>query len=197
MKLDAKFYQRPDVVAISRELLGKMLATFLDGELTTGIIVEVEAYHGRNDRACHAFNRRTARTEVMYRAGGLAYVYLCYGIHHLFNIVTNIEGQADAILVRALQPEKGINAMLERRNMSKIDKRITSGPGVLSQAMGIDGKLYGAPLWEDNIWIEDLGITVPDTDIVAVPRIGVDYAGEDALLPWRFYIKDNPWVSRK
>jgi DNA-3-methyladenine glycosylase len=196
MKLYPKFYQRTDVLAISRELLGKMLNTFLDGVLTTGMIVEVEAYHGQNDRACHAFNRRTARTEVMYQSGGVAYVYLCYGIHHLFNIVTNTEGNADAILVRALQPEKGIEKMLERRKMPKLEKRVTSGPGALSQAMGIDQKLYGAPLWGNSIWIEDQGVVVPDTAVVAAHRVGVDYAGEDALLPWRFFIKDNPWVSR-
>jgi DNA-3-methyladenine glycosylase len=133
----------------------------------------------------------------MYQAGGRAYVYLCYGIHYLFNIVTDTEGYADAILVRALQPEAGIEKMLERRKMTKLEKRATSGPGALSQAMGIDGKLYGAPLWGESIWIEDNGVMVPDTAIVAAPRIGVDYAGEDALLPWRLYIKDNPWVSRK
>jgi DNA-3-methyladenine glycosylase len=197
MKLDPNFYINNNVLTISKALLGKILYTNLDGVHTSGMIVEVEAYHGKSDKACHAFNnRRTARTEIMYHSGGVAYVYLCYGIHQLFNIVTNTEGNADAVLVRALQPMTGIEKMLERRNMIKLEKRITSGPGALSKAMGIDQHLYGASLWGDLIWIEDHGTHVHEKEIVATTRIGVDYAGEDALLPWRFYIKDNPWVSR-
>jgi len=198
MKLDKSFYQRTDVLQISRELLGKTLVTRTGGLLTAGTIVEVEAYCGACDRACHAYNnRRTARTEIMYQPGGHSYVYLCYGIHYLFNITSNIAGHADAILVRALEPVSGVETMLERRKMHKIEKRLSSGPGALSQAMGIDMTFYGSPLWGDRIWIEDGTGNICDEDIVAATRIGVDYAGEDAKLPWRFYIKDNPWVSRR
>lgn len=197
MKLDSSFYQRTDVLQISRELLGKSLVTRIDGEQTVGAIVEVEAYCGACDRACHAYNRRTARTEIMYQPGGHSYVYLCYGIHHLFNITSNIAGHADAILVRALEPLSGIELMLERRRMNKVEKRISSGPGALSQAMGIDLTHYGSPLWGDRIWIEDQSWNIPEEEIVAATRIGVDYAGEDAKLHWRFFIKNNPWVSRR
>lgn len=198
MKLDRSFYQRTNVVEISRDLLGKTLVTQINGARTEGAIVEVEAYCGESDRACHAFNnRRTARTEVMFQPGGHAYVYLCYGIHYLFNIVTNIPGKADAILVRALQPLSGVETMLERRKMNKLEKRISSGPGALSQALGIDLSVYGSPLWGDRIWIEDNGWNIPDSSVFSGPRIGVDYAGEDALLPWRFFVKDNQWVSKR
>ena len=198
MKLPKSFYTRPNVVQIAQELLGKYLYTNQDGLLTGGMIVETEAYSGVNDRACHAhLNRRTPRTEIMYHEGGVAYVYLVYGMYNLFNIITNVEGQADAVLVRAIEPEAGVEEMLLRRNMASIKPNLTAGPGVLSIALGINRKHYGIPLTGDTIWIEDKGLEVPAESIAVGPRIGVDYAGDDALLPWRFWLKGNRWVSRK
>lgn len=186
------------MVEIARDLLGKTLVTRIDGGITAGQIVETEAYSGRNDRACHAhLQRRTRRTQVMFEEGGVAYVYLCYGIHHLFNIVTNKKGLADAVLVRALQPLKGIDLMLERRGFDQLQKRLTAGPGVLSQAMGISTVHYGLSLVGDHIWLEDAGIRLSGDHIRATARIGVDYAGDDARKPWRFYIEENPWISRR
>ncbi len=198
MKLNRDFYLRPDVVEISKDLLGKTLNTHINGIITSGLIVEVEAYCGRDDKACHANNnRRTNRTEIMFQNGGAAYVYLCYGIHYLFNVVTNIQGLADAVLVRAVQPIDGVDMMLKRRKMNKVETRITAGPGALSQALGINKTFYGEMLWGNMIWIEDVGEHVKEENIIAVKRVGVDYAGEDAMRPWRFYIKGNEWVSRK
>ncbi|TPE44857.1 DNA-3-methyladenine glycosylase [Pontibacter mangrovi] len=198
MKLPKEFYTRPDVVQLAQELLGKYLFTCVDGMLTGGMIVETEAYSGENDRACHAhLNRRTARTEIMYSEGGVAYVYLVYGMYHLFNIITNEQDRADAVLVRAIAPEVGVEEMLLRRGFQSIKPNLTAGPGVLSIALGIDKKLYGADLTGDTVWIEDKGVVLPEERIATGPRIGIDYAGEDALLPWRFWVKGNRWVSRK
>jgi len=195
--LDRAFYLDEDVVKISRNLLGKVLYTFIDNSVTAGKIVETEAYCGIKDRASHAYpNRKTRRNAIMFEEGGVAYVYLIYGIHYLFNVVTSAKGIPNAVLIRALEPIKGLDSMLERRNKTGIN-RITSGPGSLSLAMGIDLNLYGHSLLSSKIWIEDAGIEVQSRDIIATHRIGVDYAAEDALLPWRFYIRDNPWVSRK
>ena len=133
----------------------------------------------------------------MYHAGGVAYVYLVYGIYHLFNIITNTAGKADAVLVRAIEPTEGIPEMLLRRNMPVLKPNLTAGPGVLSIALGINRKLYGADLTGDTIWLEDQVVQVPPEKIAIGPRIGVDYAGDDALLPWRFWLKENKWVSRK
>jgi DNA-3-methyladenine glycosylase len=197
-KLAPSFYQRPDPVQISKDLLGKFLVSFADGLYTAGMITETEAYSGKNDKACHAhLNRRTQRTEIMFHQGGLAYVYLCYGLHSLFNIVTNSTGNADAVLIRAVEPAEGLEIMLQRRGMHKLLPRVTAGPGVMSKAMGINKSHYGTDLQGNTLWIEDRGILIPEQDIVACPRIGVDYAEEDALLPWRFYISGNPYVSKK
>lgn len=195
MKLTRDFYTRADVTQISQELLGKYLFTNIGGQITAGMIVETEAYCGRGDKACHANNKRTPRTEVMYAEGGKAYVYLCYGIHHLFNIVTNVEGTADAVLIRAVEPVEGIDWMLLRRNMAKPKTTLTAGPGSLSAALGITTKYYGQDLLGDTIWVEDHGIIVAPQDIIASPRVGVAYAGEDALRPWRYRIKGNNWTS--
>ena len=195
-KLPLSFYTRDDVAQISKELLGKVLCTHIDGQLTAGKITETEAYCGRGDKACHAYNgRRTARTEIMYAEGGKAYVYLCYGIHNLFNVVTNVENQADAVLIRALEPLDGIDTILERRKMDKITPRLTAGPGSLTVAMGIDKSLNKISLLNDQVWIEDRGYTVSQNEIICSPRIGVAYAEEDALRPWRFYMKGSEWVS--
>lgn len=187
MKLPLSFYQREDVIAVSRELLGKVLCSRLDGIVTRVVITETEAYAGIDDRASHAYgNRRTARTEPMFAAGGVAYVYLCYGIHHLFNVVTAGEGVPHAILVRAGRPFEGHERIADRRGMPADDKRLLAGPGSLARGLGITTALTGEPLLGNRVWIEDRGISVIEGEVRAGPRIGVDYAGEDALLPYRF-----------
>jgi DNA-3-methyladenine glycosylase len=197
-KLDNSFYDRPDVVRVARELLGKVLVTELEGGRTSGRIVEVEAYNGVVDRASHAWSgRRTRRTEVMYREGGTAYVYLIYGIHHLFNVVTNKKDIPHAVLVRALEPLEGIPLMLKRTGKVQLDHSLTRGPGNLSKAMGLATLHTGYSLFEGEIYIGDDGHRVRPAEIVATPRIGVDYAGPDALLPYRFFEKGNPYVSGK
>jgi len=195
MKLAESFYLRRNVTTIARQLLGKILVTKINNEVTSGIIVETEAY-SYNERGSHAFKGMTKRNEVMFERGGKAYVYLCYGVHEMFNVVTNDEDKAEAILIRALEPLKGIDTMLERMNKNS-PARITSGPGKLAKAMGIDRKLNGEKLTMNKIWIEDKAIKIKPSDIVSSTRIGIDYAGEDALLPWRFTIRENRWISKK
>ena len=192
--LPESFYQRDNVALIAKELLGKHLYTCIRGKVTSGIIVETEAYSQR-EKGCHAFNGQTPRNRIMFGNGGFAYVYLCYGIHHLFNIVTNTEGIADAVLIRALEPQEGQSLMMKRMNVPSI-KKITSGPGKLTKALGIDRRLNGKYLLNDEVWVQDNGSSISRNDIVASKRIGIDYAGKDALLPWRFTIKDNLWVSK-
>ncbi|MEQ9404221.1 MAG: DNA-3-methyladenine glycosylase [Cyclobacteriaceae bacterium] len=192
VKLNRSFYEREDVVLVAKELLGKYLITNLNNILTIGKIVETEAYCGRNDKACHAHNKRTPRTEIMYGRGGHAWVYLCYGIHHLFNVVTNREGLADAVLIRAIEPVFGLEDMKQRRSFTSA--KLTSGPGTLSQAMGICAHMTGYDLLKDKIWIAD-GHN-KNFEIETDVRIGVDYAGKDAMKPWRFFIKNNLNVSR-
>lgn len=195
-KLPVSFYQQNDVLAISQALLGKVLVTNFSGKLTAGMIVETEAYCGSEDKASHAYNnRRTARTETMFAAGGVAYVYLCYGIHHLFNIVTGSQDTPHAILLRAIEPLDGISVMLKRRKQEVVRRNLTAGPGILTQALGITTKHDGQSLCDDKIWIEDRGITIPKRNIQAAPRVGIAYAQEYVSKPWRFFIKDNPWVS--
>ena len=192
-KLPRSFYLREDVVEIAKDLLGKILVTNMEGVLTAGKIVETEAYCGRGDKACHANGKRTPRTEIMYGEGGHAYVYLCYGIHHLFNVVTNVEDMADAVLVRALEPIEGIDTMRSRRNFTK--SKLSSGPGTLSQALGIHTKMTGTDLTSDQLWIGKEMNEQP-FNILTDTRIGVDYAEEDALKPWRFVIAENKYVSK-
>jgi DNA-3-methyladenine glycosylase len=197
-KLDTDFYNRADVVKIARELIGKVLVTKLEGVITSGRIVETEAYAGAIDRASHAFGgRRTNRTEVMFKTGGTAYVYLCYGIHHLFNVVTNKKDVPHAVLIRALDPIHGINTMLARTGKRVADYTLTKGPGNVSKALGIYTKHTGFNLLEDEIYIASDDFVANKKDIIATPRIGVDYAGDDAKLPYRFILKDNPYVSGK
>jgi DNA-3-methyladenine glycosylase len=193
MKLEESFYLREDVTLIARELLGKYIFTRVKGKITAGMIVETEAYSYR-ERGSHAFHGKTDRNQVMFKAGGVSYVYVCYGIHNLFNVVTNVRDRADAVLIRALEPKIGEEHMLRRMNVSSM-KRITSGPGKLTKAMDINRSYNGKYLWSDKIWLEE-GITVSKSKIKAGKRIGIDYAGKDAFLPWRFTIKDNPWVSK-
>lgn len=197
MKLPKHFYLRPDVAEIARDLVGKSLFTNTNGRVTGGMIVEAEAYCGATDRACHAYkNKCTDRTKVMFDAGGIAYVYLCYGIHCLFNIVTNSEGHADAILIRAVEPTHGLDVIRMRTNSDNRSVNLTSGPGKLTKALGIDLMHNGADLTQDQIWIEDSGITFSSDHIVSTTRIGVEYSGIDAFLSWRYYIKNNKWVSK-
>jgi DNA-3-methyladenine glycosylase len=187
LKLEQSFFLRSDVVGIARELLGKVVCTQIDGKPTTALITETEAYAGITDKASHAYgDRRTKRTEPMYGTGGMAYVYLCYGIHHLFNVVTNKKGIPHAILIRSGQPLSGINMMLERRQKSDPDKNLLGGPGSFAQALGIKTSDTGTGLSGDRIWIEDQAVEVADNQIVVGPRVGIDYAKEDANRPYRF-----------
>lgn len=195
-KLPLVFYQRSNVLEIAKDLLGKILITKFDGIITSARIVEVEAYAGVNDKASHASGgRRTARNEIMYGKGGFAYVYLCYGIHHLFNVVTNAKDIPHAILIRGAEPMKGIDRMLERTKKGKLDNTLTRGPGNVSKALGIYTKHSGTSLLSKDLFIADDGFTYDTKYIGISPRIGVDYAAEDALLPYRFYVKENPFVS--
>jgi DNA-3-methyladenine glycosylase len=204
-KLSLDFYQQNNVVQIAKELLGKILITKWDGIVTSGRIVECEAYRGIIDKASHASGgRRTARNEIMYGSGGYAYVYLCYGIHHLFNVVTNRKEIPHAILIRALDPLEGIDEMVKRLDKArlpdgqeKVDHSITRGPGNLSKALGIYTKHTGISLLSKELFIADDGFAYSKKEIASSPRIGVEYAGKDALLPYRFYIKGNPFVSGK
>lgn len=195
VKISESFYQQSNVVKVAKELLGKQLFTNVNNLLTSGIIVETEAYSWK-ERGCHAYaNKKTQRNAVMFLPGGFSYVYLCYGIHNLFNVVTNKDGVGEAVLIRALEPVIGVETMQERMGV-KSPKRITSGPGKLTKALGIDRSMNGKYLLDDDVWIEDSGTKVGSSKIIASKRIGIDYAGEDAELPWRFYIKDNPWISK-
>ena len=197
-RLTRTFYSGTEVITISKSLLGKVLCTRIDGVLTSGKIVETEAYHGPEDKASHAYGgRRTPRTEPMFGIPGAAYIYLCYGIHHLFNIVTAPEGIPHAILVRAIEPIDGVQTMLARRKMSAVKPRLTAGPGALAQALGLSTALSGQDMLrrDSAVWVEDRHFQIPDSLIVASPRVGVDYAGTWADRPWRFRIRDNQWTS--
>ena len=195
-KLPYAFYEREDVVQIAKELIGKILVTEIGGELTSGRIVETEAYAGSIDRASHAYGgRRTNRTEIMFGKGGAAYVYLCYGIHHLFNVVTNSAGTPHAVLIRAVEPLDGIEIMLRRTQKKNADFTLTRGPGNVSKALGIKTIHTGTDLTGPDIYITSDGFIYEDARIAATPRIGVDYAGEDALLPYRFIVTNSAYVS--
>jgi len=190
-KLKRYYYHQEDVVGVARALLGKTLCTRINGKLTCGIITETEAYAGLEDKASHAFGgRRTARNEVMYGKGGTGYVYLCYGLHHLFNVVTNKKDIPHAVLIRAIKPVSGIDTILKRRKQKTLAKNTSAGPGTVSQALGISTQLNGEDLTGTRIWLQDDGLVIRKEQIIAGPRIGVDYAGEDAKLPYRFILKD-------
>src|ERR1043165_4473941 len=167
-KLPSSFYEREDVVLIAKELIGKILVTKFDGKLTAGRIVETEAYNGAIDRASHAYNnRRTNRTQVMYTAGGVAYVYLCYGIHQLFNVVTNVKDTPHAVLVRAVEPLAGVEEMLIRTNKGKAGFDLTRGPGNVSKALGIHTRHTGMSLTGNEIFIADDGFQYPPHQVIA------------------------------
>jgi DNA-3-methyladenine glycosylase len=195
-KLGIDFYNRKDVLQVARELLGKIVVTKFDGVVTSGRIVETEAYTSINDRASHAFGgKRTARNEHMYAAAGTSYVYICYGMHHLFNVVTNEKDTPDAVLIRALEPVKGIDTMLDRSGKLKLDNTLSKGPGNAARVLGINKAHSGLNLLGNKIFIEDDGFVLNDAQIGISKRIGVEGAGSSALLPYRFYIKGNKYVS--
>ncbi len=195
--LPRDFYERDDVTLIARELLGKTLCTRTGDTFTSGRIVETEAYAAKGDKACHAhLGRFTKRTKTMFSPGGTAYIYLCYGIHHLFNVVTNVKGTPEAVLIRAIEPLDGRDVMLKRRGMDKIERKLTAGPGILSQALGITKALDGTDLCRpETVWIDENDDKGEDFAIETGPRVGVDYAGEDAKLPWRFSVAGTKWKS--
>ncbi|MEQ8927038.1 MAG: DNA-3-methyladenine glycosylase [Fulvivirga sp.] len=183
MKLNKSFYLSDNVVEVAQALIGKQLCVSIDGIIKSGVIVETEAYSYK-EKACHAYNyKNTKRTSTLFEKGGIAYVYLCYGIHSLFNIVTNEKGFPEGVLIRAVEPTGGI----------ELKKKITSGPGKLTKALGITLKHDKVDLTGDQIWVEEIG---HQTVIEASKRIGVDYAGEDAELLWRFTSKNNQWISK-
>jgi len=194
--LSIAYFRSHDVVDIARNLIGKVLISTINGSPVSGIITETEAYH-QSEKACHAYDGRlTARTEVLFDSGGKSYVYLCYGIHYLFNVTTGPLGEASAVLIRALKPLNGIPEMLNRRGMSKLEPKLTAGPGNLTKALGIGMVNNSLELIENNqLWIESFE-SIPKSKVGSSSRIGVDYAQEDALLPWRFYLKDSIWVSK-
>lgn len=192
-KLAPDFFLRSDVVSVAQDLLGCLLVTQFDGVKTSGVIVETEAYRGPDDMASHSYqNRRTKRNDPMFAQGGIAYVYLCYGIHHLFNVVAGSQDEPHAVLIRALSPKDGIETMQHRRRQKK---NLTSGPGVLSQALGMTLADNRTSLQGSKIWIEHPS-AVEAKKIVSATRVGVEYAGEDAKRLWRFYLQDSPWVSK-
>jgi len=190
-KLKKTFYLQPDVVQIAKDLLGKVIVTSLNNEgITSGIIVETEAYAGITDRASHAYGGcRTKRTEIMYMEGGVAYVYLCYGIHSLFNIVTNKVNIPHAVLIRGIKPLDGIEIMLKRASKKNVTDSIGIGPGNVSKLLGIHFSQSGESLLGNKIWIEERKFIASPGKIIASPRIGIDYAKEDAKLPYRFKVK--------
>lgn len=197
-KLDRSFYDRKDVVKIAKELLGKILVTQIDGVRSSGRIVETEAYAGFQDRASHAFGgRRTARSEHLYGPPGTIYVYICYGMYHLFNVITNKKDVPHGVLIRALEPLDGIEHMKDRSGKFSADYTITKGPGNLSRAMGMSKMHSGCNIFSDEIFIEDDGLRYKKDQIVVTKRIGVDGAGKDAELPYRFIVKGSPYVSAK
>lgn len=197
-KLSPDFYERKEVTKIAKDLLGKLIVTNFNDEHTVGRIVETEAYNGVVDKASHSYGgRRTKRTEVMFGNAGNAYVYLCYGIHHLFNIVTNAADIPHAVLVRAMEPVEGIDIMLERLKKSKADYSVGKGPGNVSKALGINTLHTGMNLQSEDLFLADDGTKFSKSQIMVTKRIGVDYAAEDAVLPYRFYLKGNLYVSRR
>jgi DNA-3-methyladenine glycosylase len=197
-KLPREFYARTDTVTVARELLGKLLVIPHEGRRISAMIVEVEAYLGAEDRGAHSYGgRRTARNEVMYGRAGHVYVFFVYGMYYQFNVVTGPVDHPHAILIRGVEPVEGIELMRERRGAkARKDRDLTSGPGKLAIALGIDRSLNGADLLDDQVWIENYR-TIPTADIATGPRIGIDYAGEDALKPWRFWLAGNEFVSKK
>ncbi len=197
-KLPLSFYARKDVATIAKELIGKILVTNFDGVITSGMIVETEAYVALTDRASHSFGgRRTPRNEHMYAGPGTAYVYICYGLHQMMNIVTNEKNIPDAVLIRAVEPLEGIDIMLRRTGKKTLDATLTRGPGNVGKALGIFKRHSGNHLSGKEMYITYGNILIREDQIGVSKRIGVESAGKDALLPYRFYLKGNKYVSGK
>ncbi|MCC6816801.1 MAG: DNA-3-methyladenine glycosylase [Saprospiraceae bacterium] len=196
--LPRDYYLSQDVCYIAKNLIGKKLETHIDGHLTSGIIVETEAYRGPDDKASHSFNhRRTPRNESMYLEGGHSYIYICYGLHYLFNIVTAPKEIAHAVLIRALEPIDGIEVMMKRRKFHSLNNKLTKGPGALSVALGINKSLNAKRVYEEDSSIRILysDFLLNSDDIACSKRIGVESAAEAAEYPWRFFIKNSKYVS--
>ncbi|RZL12939.1 MAG: DNA-3-methyladenine glycosylase [Hymenobacter sp.] len=195
--LPLKFYQQPDVLAIARALLGKVVCTKIDGELTTGRIVETEAYRHEGDPSITLHLQRKAKqAQALYQPGGHAYLYTVYRVHTLFNLTVHDAAHPDAVLIRAIEPLEGIDVMLRRRGLPKVARNLTAGPGVLSQALGLTPALNGELLTGPLIWLEDAGEVIDNENVIASSRVGLEYAGEEAVaLPWRFRVKDSKWTS--
>lgn len=201
-KLSREFYTRPDTLQIAQDLLGKLLVVpNAGGERVSGMIVEAEAYLGAIDKAAHSYgNRRTKRTETMFALGGTVYIFFVYGMYFQFNVVAGAVDTPHAILIRGVEPIEGVEIMRERRSRKNpktkiIDKNLTSGPGKLCIALGIDKSFNNEDLLGDKIWLEDFN-TFSTDQIACGKRVGIDYAEEFAEKPWRFWIKDNSFVSR-
>jgi len=197
LALPAAFYQRADVLTVARELLGKHVFTRLDGELTGGRIVETEAYRHEGDPSITLhLQRKKQQAEALYQPGGHAYLYTVYRVHTLFNITVNDAAHPDAVLIRAIEPLAGIDVMQRRRGLAKVARNLTAGPGVLSQALGLTPALNGELVTGPLIWFEDTGEVITDENVLASSRVGLEYAGEEAVaLPWRFRVKDSKWTS--
>lgn len=197
-KLDRSFYSRKNVLQIAKDLLGKILITQLNGIRSSGRIVETEAYAGIDDRASHAYGgKRTTRSEHLYGNPGTVYVYICYGMHHLFNVITNKKDIPHGVLIRALEPMEGVDEMLNRSGKLTADYTLTKGPGNLSRAMGMNKNHSGGNVFSEEIFIADDGLRYKKNEIVTTKRIGVDGAGKDANLLYRFIVRGNPYVSAK
>ncbi len=200
--LDREFYNR-DSLIVAKELLGKILVHEINGQKISAKIVETEAYMGIEDKAAHSYSgRRTPRVEILYGAAGFSYVFIIYGMYHCFNVVTKEEGNPQAVLIRALEPIEGLDLMSQNRfkkpysslNKSQING-LTNGPGKLCKAFLIDKSLNGEDLCGSKLYIEEG--TDKNFTVISSKRVGIDYAEEAKDYPWRFYIKDNKYVSIK
>ena len=203
MKLSREFYLRSDTLEIARDLIGKLLVVPLEtGERVSGMIVGTEAYLGEIDKAAHSYkNRRTARNEITYAEGGHAYVFFIYGMYFQFNVVCGAKDSPHVVLIRAVEPVESVEIMRARRSVKNpaakmADKNLTSGPGKLCIALDINRRLNGADLLGENVWLEEFE-TFPAEEIKIGKRVGIDYAEEFADMPWRFWLKNNVYVSKK
>ena len=196
-KLPAAFFQRPDVLQIARDLLGKHLCTNLNGIITAGRVVETEAYCHVGDQSMTLhLQRKREQAQGLYVPGGHAYIYTVYNRHALFNIATHDAEHPDTVLIRAVEPTIGVEEMLRRRGLSAPVRALTAGPGVLTQALGITPALTGRPVTGEVLWFEDHGEEVAPANIVVSARVGLEYAGPEAAgLPWRFRLRDSKWTS--
>lgn len=197
--LPIEFYLKSDVVSLARDLIGKLIVSEIEGAMTSGIIVETEAYKAPEDKASHAYNNKlTSRTMTMFEEGGISYIYLVYGFHHLFNVVTGSEGTAHAILVRAIQPVENIELMMSRRSSDSLSYNLTNGPGKWTEAMGINRGLNGVKLYmpDSPIKIYRTENIYTEKEIISSPRVGIPYAEDYIDKPWRFRLKGNAWIGK-